>query len=100
MPPLDGSGISGESTNHVTTNVKSTLANAEVMARYLLAKKKLRKDLKLKIMNDHQWHFTLEVLGHDFVGVVKVYCVECCKEFRSTTRDHCKSTIHNLFAKY
>lgn len=39
-------------------------------------------------------------LDHILVGVVKVYDVECCKELRSTARDHSINIIHNLFAKF
>ena len=66
------------------------------MARYLLTKEKLRKDLKLIILEDHQWH--LRSSGLNFVGVVKVYCVEFCNEFGSTSEDHSKKKIYNLFA--
>ena len=37
-------------------DMKSTLVSAEVMARYLLVEKKLKKDLKLITLEDHQWH--------------------------------------------
>ena len=77
--------------------MKSTLVSVELMARYLLAKEKLRKYLKLITPKGFHWH--LRSLGQNFVDVVKVYCVECCKEFGSTTRDRFKNTIHNLFAK-
>jgi hypothetical protein len=70
----------------VASNMKSTLVSAEVIARHLLAEEKLRKDLKLITMKDHQWH--LRSLNHNFVGVVKVNRVECCKEFGSTIGDH------------
>ena len=48
--------VSGKSTNHVASDMKSTLESAEVMVRYLLAKEKLMKDLKLVIREDHHWH--------------------------------------------
>ena len=80
----------------MVSDLKSTLVSAEIMARYLLAKKKLRKVLKLITMEDHQWH--LRSSDKNFVGVVKVYCVEGCEEFGSTIGDHSKNTIHNLFA--
>ena len=76
---------------------KSTLVSIEVMFRYILAKEKLRKYVKLITLKDHQWH--LRSLNHNFVGVVNKHCMECCKEFGSITRDHSKNTIHNLFAK-
>ena len=67
------------------------------MSRYILAKEKLRKYVKLITLEDHRWH--LRSLDHNFVGVVKVHCVGCYKEFGSTTRDHSKNTIHNILAK-
>ena len=71
--------------------------STKVIASHLLAKEKPRKYLKLITLEDHQWH--LRSLDHSFVDVVEMNCVECCKEFGSTTRDHSKNTIHNLFAK-
>jgi hypothetical protein len=68
------------------------------MARYLLAKEKFRKDLELIIVKDHQWH--LRSLDQNFVGVVKLYCVECCKEFGYTTGDRSKNTIQNMFTNF
>ena len=95
--PYDVSRVSGEGIVHVASDMKSTLVSTEVMARYLLAKEKLKKNLKLKTLEDHQWH--LRSLDHNSVGVVKVCCVECCEEFGSTIEDHTKNTIHNLFSK-
>ena len=43
--PYVGSRVSGESIDHVTYDMKSTLVSAEVMARFLLAKEKHRKYL-------------------------------------------------------
>ena len=51
--------------------------SVEVMVRYLLTKEKLRRDLKLITLKDHQWH--LRSLDLNFVGVIKVYYVEFCK---------------------
>ena len=53
-------------------DLKSTLVNVEVIARYLLTKEKLRKYLKPITLEDHQWH--LRFLYHNFVGVVNMYC--------------------------
>jgi hypothetical protein len=33
------------------------------------------------------------------VGLVKVYCVEFCKEFGSASGNDSKNTIYNMFAK-
>ena len=48
-------------------DLKSTLVIAEVMARYLLAKEKFRKELRVITLEDHQW--PLRSLDHNFVGV-------------------------------
>jgi hypothetical protein len=56
LPPPLGSRVSGESIDHVAFDLKSTLLSAKVMARYWLAKEKFRKDVKVRILEDHQWH--------------------------------------------
>ena len=96
--PLASSRVSGESIGHMTPNLKSTLMSTNVMTRYLVAKEKLRKYMKLITLEDFQWY--LRYSYHNFVGVVKVLCVECCKEFGSTTRDHSNNTINDLFANF
>ena len=83
---------------HVTFDLKSTLLRAEVIAIYLLAKENIRNYLKLITLEDHQWNS--RSLDHKFVGVEKVNCVECCKEFGSTTRYQSKNKIHNLIANF
>ena len=50
LPPHVSSRVNGESTYQVVVDKKSTLVSAKVMARYLLAKEKLRKHLKLITM--------------------------------------------------
>ena len=42
---------------------------------------------------------TPKVFMLESMGILKVYCVECCKEFGFITRDHSKNTIHNLFVQ-
>lgn len=54
LPPLAGSIGNGESTNHVAFDMKSTLVSVKVMARHLLAEMKLKKDIKLINLEDHQ----------------------------------------------
>ena len=41
-------------------------------------------------------HSSIECTYH----LQKVYCVEYCKEFGSTTRDHSKNAIYNFFANF
>ena len=47
LPPLVGSRVSGDNTNHVAFDLKSTLVSPKVMARCLLAKEKLKRVMKL-----------------------------------------------------
>jgi hypothetical protein len=56
LPPPVSSRVSGESIDHMASNLKFTFVSAEVMARYLLAKEKLRKDLRGITLEDHEWH--------------------------------------------
>ena len=56
LPPPLGSRVSDESIVHVGSNLKSTLVSAEVMASYWLAEEKVRKDVKVITVEDHEWH--------------------------------------------
>lgn len=74
--PHVGFRVSGESTHHVAPNLKSTLVSAEVMAKHLMANGKLGKDLKQITLEDHQCHRSSY---YNCVGIVRLYCVKCCK---------------------
>lgn len=52
LPPHANSRVSGESTDHVASSLKSTFVNAKVIARHLLAKRKLRRNLKVSFNLD------------------------------------------------
>jgi hypothetical protein len=62
--------VSGDSIDDGTFDMKSTLMTIKVMARYLLANEKLRKGLKLIILEDHLWH--LRSSDQNSMSVVKV----------------------------
>ena len=59
LNPPTGFRVIVESIDHLAYDLKSTLVNVEVKSRYLLAKEKLMKFLKLITLEDHQWY-----LGH------------------------------------
>jgi hypothetical protein len=42
----------------------------------------------------------LKTLDVNDIGVVKVHCAECGKDFGSSTGDHSKLAIHNLFMNF
>jgi hypothetical protein len=50
------------------------------------------------MLEDHVW--TLKSFDNNNVGVVKLQCGECQKDFGGGSGDHSKSTIHNLFANF
>ena len=50
------SRVSDESIDHVASDLKFTLVSVEVIAKHLLAKEKLRKDLKLIILEAYKSH--------------------------------------------
>jgi hypothetical protein len=58
----------------------------------------LKKELKLISLEDHIW--TLKSFDNNNVGVVKLQCGECQKDFGGGSGDHSKSTIHNLFSNF
>ena len=86
--------IGVEEPNHLT----STLLSDEVMKKYNGVVPKLKKDLENVDMADHDWH--LKTYDLNSVGVMKIHCCECNKEFCGATRDHSKSVIANLFANF
>jgi hypothetical protein len=45
LPPLGGSRVTSDKIHYVAYDLKSTLVGAKVVARYLLAKDKLKKIL-------------------------------------------------------
>lgn len=90
--------VSGESNETCASNLKSTLVIAKLMARYLLTKETLGKDLKLITLEYHQWH--LRTLDQNFVGVIRVYCVECCKDFGSMSHIYWHWTMLDAWQRW
>jgi hypothetical protein len=59
--------------------LSSTLVSKEVMDKYQQLEQKLKKELALISLEDHVWYLKLrDVSG---VGVVKIHCAECIKDF-------------------
>lgn len=55
LPPHIGSRVSDENIDHVACDLKPTLVSAKIMAICLLIGDKFRKDMKVIILEDHQW---------------------------------------------
>ena len=74
LPPFIGFNVSSENIDHVESDLKSTLVSVKVMARYMLAKEKFEKDLKLITLEDHQWQ--LRFSDPKSMGVVEVCSIK------------------------
>ena len=98
--PAIGSRVSGstESTEVDNNPLKSQLLSTEIMDRYLERAKKLRAELKRIAMDDHDWWLkSFDLNGN---GVVKLWCAECQKDCRGSSKEHTKSQIDNLFNNF
>jgi hypothetical protein len=96
--PVDSSRVSGDGDCAEANDLKSTLLPKEVLDKYMKATSKLKKELALIDLKDHEWK--LKSWDLNGILVVKVYCGECNKDFGGTRGDHSKNTIHNLFANF
>lgn len=93
------SRVSGSDEVHDSPALlSSTLIPREVMDWYLRAEEKLRKELNQIALEDHSW--SLRSWDESGVGIVKLYCDECRKDFGSNTGEHTKPGVTNLFANF
>lgn len=77
------------------SNLESTQVSDEVMEKFKSQVLKLQKELLEMDFDDHLWH--LKSYDQNDVGVVKLHCGECKKDFGNSTGDYCKSI---LFANF
>jgi ribosomal protein S27E len=68
------------------------------MEFYFKGEEKLRNELKQISLEDHNW--SLKSWDQDGVGVLKVYCEECCKDIGGGSGGHTKITAPNLFSNF
>jgi hypothetical protein len=79
-------------------DLQSLLVPQEAIDKYKMCHTRLKKELKLISLEDHVW--TLKSFDNNNVGVVKLQCGDCQKDFGGGSGDHSKNTIHNLFANF
>lgn len=96
--PKDATAVELEDVVEVPNYLTSTLLSDEVMAKYNGAVLKLKKELANMDFADHLWN--LKTYDLNGVGVVKIHCGECNKEFGGATGDHSKSIVANLFTNF
>jgi hypothetical protein len=98
VPPPESSRVSGSDVEIPEFDLQSLLVPQEAIDKYKMCHARLKKELKLISLEDHVW--TLKSFDNNSVGVVKLQCGECQKDFGGGSEDHRKSTIHNLFANF
>jgi hypothetical protein len=98
VPPPESSRVSRSDVEIPEFDLQSLLIPQEAIDKYKMCHARLKKELKLISLEDHIW--TLKSFDNNNVGVVKLQCGECQKDFGGGSGDHSKSTIHNLFANF
>jgi len=96
IPPTS-SIISLEGSFVIESNLKSIMIPKEIMGKYLVVVEKLKKKLIGISLDDHIW--SLKSSDQNGIGIVKLWCGKCSKEFGGISGDHSKSSINNFFGK-
>ena len=78
--------------------LRSTLVPKEVIDKYFAAKQKLKKEMAHISLDDHLWF--LKSFDHNGVGIIKIYCQECKKDFRGSGARYGKIAVMNLFTNF
>ena len=98
VPLPESSRVSGSDVEIYEFDLQSLLVLQEVINKYKMCHARLKKELMLILLDDHVW--ALKSFDNNKVGIVKLQCRECQKDFGGGSGDHNKSTIHNLFANF
>jgi hypothetical protein len=98
VPPPESSRVSRSDVEIPEFDLQSLLVPQEAIDKYKMCHARLKKELKLISLEDHVW--TLKSFDNNNVGIVKLQCGECQKDFGGGSGDHNKNTIHNLFANF
>jgi hypothetical protein len=78
--------------------LRSLLIPVPILARFVEGKTKLKKELAGLSLGDHAWY--LKTCDDKGVGLVKVHCCECAKDFGTGKWDHHNATVLNLFSNF
>jgi hypothetical protein len=78
--------------------LQSQLVSKDVIERYVQVEEKMGKDLALISLDDSVWY--LKSWDANGLGIVKIHCGECVKDFGGNTGEHNSHTISNLFANF
>jgi hypothetical protein len=78
----------------------SQLIAKEVIAKYQQVEEKLQRDLHESSCDGDDAVWYLKSWDANGIGIVKIHCGECQKDFGGNTGDHTNHTINNLFANF
>jgi hypothetical protein len=79
-------------------HLRSFLILAPVLVRFVEGEKKLKRELAGLSLEDHTWY--LKNWDEKEVGLVKVHCCECGKDFGIGKWDHNNASVLNLFSNF
>jgi hypothetical protein len=96
--PASSSRVGGIDEEPAKTHLTSELVPKEVIEKYQQQEQKLKRELVQISLEDHLWY--LKLWDANGVGIVKIHCGECVKDFRGNTGDHHNHAISNLFANF
>jgi hypothetical protein len=94
MQPVKPAALSRINTGD-EPRLRSLLILAPFLARFVEGEKKLKKELAGLSLEDHAWY--LKTWNEKGVGLVKVHCCECGKDFGTCKWDHNNAFVLNLF---
>jgi hypothetical protein len=77
---------------------RSFLIRAPILARFVEGEKKLKRELARLSLADHAWY--LKTWDKKEVGLIKVHCRECGKDFRTSKWNHNNASVLNSFSNF
>jgi hypothetical protein len=96
LQPWSSSRVGDEEETPPKTHLESQIVPKEIMYKYLQTEEKLRRETVS--LDDNIWY--LKSWDANGLGMVKIHCGECVKDFGGNTGEHNNLTISNLFANF
>jgi hypothetical protein len=90
--------VASEEDPGVDPHLCSVLVSDEVTRRYKQAKEKLRREMVVVSLDDNIWY--LKLWDSNGLGIIKIYCAECMKDFGGNTSSYSNHSINNLFNNF
>jgi hypothetical protein len=98
LQPGSSSRVGDEEETPPKTHLESQIVPKEIIQKYLQTEEKLRRELATVSLDDNIWY--LKSWDANGLGMVKIHCGECVKDFGGNTGEHNNHTISNFFANF